>query len=301
MKNIWWEKHRPKWLNEFVGQDHLRAEMEELLQNGAPMQNYLFHSKEPGTGKTTLAYIIAHNMGLQLHQFNDPTKEQRGIEFVQNDVIPLASVGQECIIFLDEADQLTDAAQSALKGVIENSPAFFILTCNDLNKVSVWLRSRCQLRQFHPIPDKAMKKRLARVASLEGATIREVDLDRIVKRHKGDLRNALGALQTLALLPEDNRASFSLSLIDGDFDVAHLLRLIVKEKAFDEAMNMIQNIDAQSVVDVVFRHGIHNPANVTAKLSLIDAAVISRRDLLMGVEDEYVKHNFVRMLYGEVP
>ena len=58
-KNIWWETHRPATLEGFVGQPSIKAEFELVLSGEAPMQNYIFSSRGPGTGKTTLAQIIA--------------------------------------------------------------------------------------------------------------------------------------------------------------------------------------------------------------------------------------------------
>ena len=80
VKDIWWEKHRPEGLEDFVGQDQIVAEIASILAGEAPMQHFLFHSPEPGTGKTTLAYIMARSLGYQLHKFNASSKRQRGID-----------------------------------------------------------------------------------------------------------------------------------------------------------------------------------------------------------------------------
>ncbi len=61
-------------------------------------------------------------------------------------------------------------------------------------------------------------------------------------------------------------------------------------------MDEVKSVDTLDLIEVLFKYGINSPASNSAKLTLIDAAITSRRDLLMGVEDVYVKHNFVRML-----
>jgi DNA polymerase III delta prime subunit len=297
MKDIWWERHRPITLDGFVGQDHLMAEMQQVVAGNADPQHYIFHSREPGTGKTTLAFILAAAVGKEVHVFNASTKEQRGIGFIQNDIIPLATIHPDILILLDEADQLTPDAQSALKGVIENGLATFILTCNDLNKVTPWLQSRCQVRIFQPIPQDVMRTRLVTICESEGVEdITPADITNIVTRHDGDLRNAIGALQTLSLLPTDDRRAFSNSLREPEFDANRFLRLAFKDRAFDEALDMTKGYDAISVIHSVFIHGTNSPASPEAKLRLIDAAITSRRDLLLGVEEVFVTHNFVRLL-----
>ena len=297
MKDIWWDKHRPEDLSDFVGQQHLTNEFQRILDTGQGMQHYIFHSREAGTGKTSLAYIIADTLGYQLHQFNASTKQQRGIGFVEDDVIPLASIGGDIVIFLDEADQLTPAAQSALKGVIENSPAYFILTCNELNKVSPWLQSRCQVRSFKPIEHDDMVLRLRQIADKENLWMGDTDkISMIAEAHSGDLRNAIGAMQTASYMDDKEALFFIRGIGHSAIDSAKILRLAFKERAFDEVMVEVKSVDTLDLIHTLFTFGINSPATNDAKLVLIDAAITSRRDLLMGVEDVYVKHNFVRML-----
>ena len=88
MKEIWWEKHRPRAIDAFQGQEEIVEEMRLILEGKAPMQHFLFSSSEPGTGKTTLAHIIADTLGWQLHKFNASSKKTRGIEFIEEYIIP---------------------------------------------------------------------------------------------------------------------------------------------------------------------------------------------------------------------
>ena len=213
MKTIWAEKHRPSNLENFVGQETINEEIGAILNGDAPMQHYLFHSPEPGTGKTSLAYIMAKSLGYQLHKFNASSKKQRGIEFVEEEIAPLSRLGQwETIFFLDEADRVTPQAQDALKGVIEDACGYFILTCNDLSRVSPWLQSRCQVRTFQPIDEEAMLSRLSAISAIEGVDVKPDDLTRIAKKHKGDLRNAIGALQTASYFEGRESERFLQSL-----------------------------------------------------------------------------------------
>ena len=297
MNTIWWEKHRPKSLGDLVGQDHIVKHFREANVRhvgGHTLQHMIFHSQGAGTGKTSLAYILAEKYRLHLQIFNASTREQRGIGFIQDEVIPLAQSHPNVLILLDEADQLTPDAQSALKGVIEGSVATFILTCNNLNKISPWLQSRCQTHVFNPICQADMIKRLTQIAVAEGSYFN--DFGPIVKAHEGDLRNAIGALQTAITLEADDREQFLRSLQDPEFDTNKFLRLTFKERAFDEAFNMTKALDPLALINVVFKHGTTSPASPQAKLRLIDAAITSRRDLIMGVEDIFVRHNFVRLL-----
>ena len=301
MKEVWWEKHRPVGLDELVGQDGIVGEMRQIVSGKAPMQHYLFYSPEPGTGKTSMAEVIARELDYHIHKFNASSKRQRGIDFIEEDISPLSRIGQwETLFFLDEADQLTPAAQSALKGVIEDACGYFILTCNDLNKVSPWLQSRCQVRTFSPIEKNAMLERLAVIATREGAQVRDIDLERIVRRHSGDLRNAIGALQTLACLPDEGREAFSISLDAPAIDAEKILRLCFKEQCLPDAVKEMNKAPLVKAIDAVFSYAMNSTAQSDNKLRVIDAAIISRRDLLAGVEEPYVRHNFCRLLLGSM-
>lgn len=296
MKEIWVEKYRPNELIDVIGQQTITDEMKPILEGKAPMQHYLFHSVEPGSGKTTLARVMAHQLGYQLHEFNASSKRQRGIAFVEEDVMPLSRIGQyETLFLLDEADRITPQAQDALKGVIENAQGYFILTCNDLNKVSPWLKSRCQVRTFSPIDDEAVFERLKHICVQEAVEMTPDELNIIVKRHKGDMRNAISALQAASYMTGTVRQSFLLSINHSDVDSAKLLKLCFKDNDVTNAVKLM-GADIKNAIDVVFDFAVNGKASSENKMKVIEAAIVSRRDLINGVPNEYVAHNFCRML-----
>lgn len=298
MQQVWAVKHRPADLDSFMGQDHLVDEMRAICEGNAAMQHYIFYSPEAGTGKTSLAYILANALDYTLHKYNASSKHQRGIEFVEEELAPMSRLGQyETIFFCDEADQLTPAAQSALKGVIEDAQGFFILTCNDLSKISPWLQSRCQVRTFSPLSDEDILKRINHVSVLEGVVTNYEDASCIIQANRGDLRNSINTLQAYHSLPADKRQSFLLSLVEPPFDAHQVLTLCMKEQRPEEAVKVIGDTsNLRRSIDRVFRYGIDSPAKPANKLKLVDAATQAQRDLLMGVEAHYVVWDFCRRL-----
>ncbi len=256
------------------------------------------YSPEPGTGKTTMALALAKELGYQLVMFNASSKKQRGIEFIEETIIPATRSGvKERVFFLDEADQLTDAAQSALKGVIENASGYFILTCNRLPKVSRWLQSRCQVRTFEPISQIHMVDRLVKVASLEGALdkITGEMYSTIVRKHKGDLRNAIGALQTACSLPTKERQRFIDSLTTPNMDYGRFLKLCFADKNHEEAVKLMRGSVREQVRNV-FTFAVEGVASPANKMRVVEAAIVSERDIINGVDEEIVRYNFIRLL-----
>ena len=294
---IWFAKYRPKAWTEVVGQETIVAELQQIARGGAPMNHFLFHSPEAGTGKTTCAHLLAQHLGYGLHVFNASSKKTRGIEFVEEDIIPIARSGLwETVILLDEADRLTIQAQDALKGVIENATCYFILTCNDLTKVSPWLQSRCQLRTFVPIESEAMTKTLIRISVREAFTLVPQHLKAIVRHHRGDLRNAIGCLQAYATIPMQKREGFILSLGDADFNPKPFLRMCVKAQGLADAVDMIHSMPMRAVIKQVLDFAVSSSASSEAKMKVIEASIVSERDVLMGVDEAVVRWNYCRML-----
>jgi DNA polymerase III delta prime subunit len=301
---LWANKHRPTSFDELVGG---AKALDHLADN---MQHLLLHSKGAGTGKTTLAHVLANTLDYPLHVFNASSKKTRGIAFVEEELIPLTRAGNyKQIILLDEADQLTPEAQSALKGVIENAQGFFILTCNDIRKVSKWLQSRCFTIEFSPIGREPMMERLQHICGAEGVEITESHLGLICDANEGDLRNAINALQAYDAVfrselnerKERRRTEkFILSLAEHDFDAYTFLKVCFVEKDLLYANIMLSDAyDARSAVRSVFEEGVAGtkaPLSDNKKLQVVDAAITAERDILNGVDEDIVWANFVRML-----
>jgi len=286
MQQVWANKYRPTTFDEMVANNNFSNFDQHLL----------LHSKEAGVGKTTYAHVIANERGYPLHIFNASSKKTRGIAFVEEELIPLTRSGNyKQYILLDEADQLTPEAQSALKGVIENAQGLFILTCNNIEKVSPYLRSRCREMEFRPIEIDEMKGRLEYICGEEHVEITETQLQVICEAHVGDLRNAINALQAFHGLEPDEANSFILSLTVTDFDSTKFLTLTLEYADFDSAYKMIQTYDCRTVVRAVFDTALEK-AKSNKIIQVVDAAITSERDILNGVDEDIIKANLVRML-----
>lgn len=297
MSQIWSEKYRPTCVADIVGQDEVVAEILEMIDKGV-MQHYLFHSVTPGVGKTTMAYTIADELDWQIHIFNASSKKTRGIDFVEEELIPLTSIGrEEQIILLDEADQLTPAAQSALKGVIENSQGYFILTCNDISKVSDYLQSRCAVRAFRPLGKEEMNRQLHHIASEEGCMMTPGVISTIIRYNEGDMRNAIGALQSYCLQEgQENRQKFLMSLTEEGIDCRAFLMLTTKDKDLVNALKMMKDYHAKNFIMAIFNYVCYSErATNDSKLRVIHSVITSLRDLIDGVHEDVVRANFIKM------
>lgn len=294
---IWSQKYRPTELDNFVGQDSIV----EAIRRG-DMTHHIFYSKEPGVGKTTLARIISNMHDLQIHIFNASTKNMRGIEFIENEILPMSRLGNyQQLFLLDEADQLTPAAQSALKGVIENSQGYFILTCNDLSKITPWLQSRCRVSVFKPIPADIIIDRLKVIAANEGCDVSPEHINKIAEIHEGDLRASINALQALNGLDSDQRNKMINKMSESMApNIPMFLRTCFRDKDLDEAMKYLDGYDIRKAIRDIFNYCMADSKAATkSKMKVINAAVTTERDIINGVDESILTYNFVRLLIPE--
>ncbi|SCW04576.1 LAFE_0H16622g1_1 [Lachancea fermentati] len=199
----WIEKYRPETLDDVYGQTEIVETVRKFVKEGR-LPHLLFYGP-PGTGKTSTIVALAReiygknyrNMVLELNASDD-----RGIDVVRNQIKEFASTRQIFskgfkLIILDEADSMTNAAQNALRRIIEKytKNTRFCILANYAHKLTPALLSRCTRFRFQPLPAAAIEKRVTNVLIKEGLKLSPEALKALLKLSKGDMRRALNVLQ----------------------------------------------------------------------------------------------------------
>ena len=109
---------RPKWMNEYIGQDKAKKNLELFIkaakQRGEPLDHVLLHGP-PGLGKTTLANIIANEMGVNLRITSGPAIEK------QSDLASiLTNLGRDDVLFIDEIHRMNRSVEEILYPSMED-------------------------------------------------------------------------------------------------------------------------------------------------------------------------------------
>ena len=193
---LWVEKYRPQVLEDYVGNEVIKNKIADYLKQGS-IQNLLFHGVA-GTGKTTLAKLIAKNLNCDLLYLN--ASDERGIDTIREKIIPFASsmsFNDVKIIILDEADYLTPQAQATLRNIIEScsKTTRFILTCNYLERIISPLQSRCQTFEITPPSKQEVNYKCQDILTKEKILFYDNNIEDVINTHYPDIRKIINTLQ----------------------------------------------------------------------------------------------------------
>ena len=208
MSELWVERHRPQSVTEIRGQ---AAVVQRLTIYSEKKEfPHLLFAGPPGTGKTTAAMALTKDVfgpeyRRNLLEMN--ASDERKLESIRTKVKQFARTapyGQASfkIIFLDEADALTNDAQGALRRIMEQyaETCRFILSCNYSSKIIEPIQSRCAVFRFRPLADADVNAQLHHVAEAEGVELADDAGEALTRISQGDLRKALTGLQVAAAL-----------------------------------------------------------------------------------------------------
>lgn len=205
---LWAEKYRPRTLDEIVNQEEIVSRLKRFVED-RNMPHLLF-AGPPGTGKTTAAHCLAHDLygeNYVQYMLELNASDERGIDVIRSKVKEFARTRVPGkipfkIVLLDEADNMTADAQQALRRLMEMYTAStrFILIANYPSKIIEPIQSRCAVFRFTPLKKEDVVTRLKWIAEQEKVEYDIDALETIYELSEGDMRKAINILQTAAAL-----------------------------------------------------------------------------------------------------
>ena len=193
------QRLRPSTLEEFVGQQHVLAEGSALRQAIAEdrVRSSIFYGP-PGSGKTTLARIVAASTGAAFEELSAVSATVKDVrEVLARARERLGTSGRRTILFLDEIHRFNKAQQDALLPAVEEGLVTLIgaTTENPYFEVNSALLSRTQVYELEPLAEDDLRVVVERGAHELGGTPADDVRDLVVRRAGGDARNALNILE----------------------------------------------------------------------------------------------------------
>ena len=250
-EEIWTEKYRPRKLEEVVGQNAIINNLTSYVRKrNLP---HLIFSGPAGVGKTAAAVAMARELYGDTWSENFTelnASDERGIDVVRNKIknfartMPIGDASFK-IIFLDEADALTDAAQSALRRTMErySGTCRFVLSCNYSAKIIGPIQSRCSVYRFKSLSYDAIASRVKHIAEKEGLKLSEEAIKAINYVSLGDMRRAVNALQSAAVLGSEVKPEriYETTATARPEEIQELIKRALDGKFFD-ALNKLEDL-----------------------------------------------------------
>ncbi len=223
------ERIRPNSLDELLGQEH-------LVGKGSILRTAIEHGKvpsmifwgPPGTGKTTIANIIAHTLRVPFFQLSAISAGVKDIR----EVIEQAKTNPGSILFIDEIHRFNKGQQDALLGAVEKGIITLIgaTTENPSFEVNSALLSRCQVYVLKPLDENDLVK-LLKIA---------IEKDTILKKKKIELKETAALLN---ISGGDGRKLLNLLEIVSDTSGVSDTLIITDELVMDAAQKRIALYD----------------------------------------------------------
>ena len=238
------DRMRPRTLEEFVGQGHLLSPGKLLreLANAGELRSLILWGP-PGSGKTTLAQLLARSAGAVCVHFSSVTSGVKDLKKIFQEAQDLQRLGKRTVLFVDEIHHLNKSQQDNFLPHVERGTLILIgaTTENPSFEVISPLLSRCQVLVLHSLSEEDLARIIDSALSdaqrglgAMGLSIDAEARDFLIRQSHGDARAALNALEIAAALARKDK------IIDVQNAQEALQRKALRyDKAGEEHYNVI--------------------------------------------------------------
>ena len=320
----WVEKYRPKTLDEVKSQEHATETLRRMV-NASNLPHLLLYGP-PGTGKTSTILALARELyGPELFSnrvLELNASDERGLSVIRERVKTFAQQAlihapsskeyrekYPCppfkIIILDEADSLTQDAQSALRRTMEiySKLTRFCLCCNYVSRIIDPVASRCSKFRFKALDGSQATSRVEHILKLEGVKYDDGVIEKALTVSDGDLRRAINMLQSAARLVGASAGASNGTkkakkkkviddedeeMVDVDADTTISGSTPIKISDIDEISGIFPPEMADHLIAVLQKGNTSNYKAVAAEITEIAASGYSANEVLLALYNKVI-------------
>lgn len=259
-----YRKYRPENFTDVLGQEHIVKAIKGALDAGKVAHAYLLCGPR-GTGKTTIARIIARELGTSTNDVYEldgaSNRKIEDVREIRENIRTLPFDSKYKVYILDEVHMFTKEAWNALLKTLEEPPehVIFILATTEMEKIPETIVSRCQSFTFHKPSDAVLAEVVKNTSKKEGYTLEDGGAELLALVGDGSFRDTLSNLDKVLSFAKDKNVSVAdIASVTGaparDLVEGFLLAIAEgnTEKGFDcvEKASM-QNVDMKVYIKMI--------------------------------------------------
>lgn len=316
----WVEKYRPKTLDEVKSQEHATETLRRMV-NANNLPHLLLYGP-PGSGKTSAILALCRELfGPELYSsrvLELNASDERSITVVRERIKTFAALHlvnapaskeyrerYPCppfkVIVLDEADQLSQDAQGALRRVIEihSKITRFALCCNYVSRIIAPLASRCSKFRFKALEGPQAVGRVTDILKAENVAYDQGVIERSLRVSDGDLRRAINLLQSAARLvgvgnPVSNGHTSKSIPDDSDEDMGDddnikpVKAVSIKVADIDEISGVFPVALTDHLLKTLQKGNTRNYNSIAKEIADITASGYSANEVLLSLYNKII-------------